>query len=203
MTIVFIIMSYGGMALAVICLALAVVLFIKWNIPKVFGDITGHTERKAIERIRNEGYEANRSKSSAFRQAAGSGKIRVRRSDTSRLLEGEQGHRAENGILSVTGGTDQESAVTKEDIRTAPIEEEETTLLSSTAIEEEETTLLAAYTGDRDEDGVVQESEKSTTILTDNRIAGVILIPDETITQPGTVIKVLDFVMVHTDQNIA
>ena len=57
MATVFTIMAYGGMALAVICLAIAIILFIKWDIRKVFGDITGRTERKTIERIRSEGYE--------------------------------------------------------------------------------------------------------------------------------------------------
>ena len=82
MTTVFTIMSYGGMALAVICLIIAVILFIKWNIPKVFGDITGHTERKAIERIQQEGYEVNASRKVFLKSSGATGKIKVRRMDS-------------------------------------------------------------------------------------------------------------------------
>ena len=56
MTTIYAILSYGGLTLAVISLAVSITLFIKWKIAKVFGDLTGRTQKKAIERIQKEGY---------------------------------------------------------------------------------------------------------------------------------------------------
>ena len=50
MSTVYTVMGYGGLVLAIACLVFAIVLFINWNIPKILGDITGHSQRKAIER---------------------------------------------------------------------------------------------------------------------------------------------------------
>ena len=52
------IMLYGGIALAVICAVVAVILFVKLDIPKAIGIVTGSTARKQIEEIREKGYES-------------------------------------------------------------------------------------------------------------------------------------------------
>lgn len=259
MTTVFTIMGYGGMALAVICLVLAVVLFIRWDIPKVIGDITGHTERKTIERIRNEGYEANRSKKSILQPAAVTGKIKVRRTETTPLSSKRHEYEKKSGISSERTGADRESAVARDGMEANTILhinafDEETTMLDSSLSGQEETVvLLDNRLSDREETAVLddedpgraetsvlstwnekpevlpgytfadggkitasghdvekingggdmRESEEATTVLSENSVEGVIQLQDEIITQPGTVVKVLDFVIVHTDHSIA
>lgn len=204
MATVFTVMSYGGMALAVICLIVAVVLFIKWNIPKVFGDITGSTERKAIERIRQEGYEVNASKRVFPKSSGATGKIKVRKMESGRL----DGRAADSQAAAPLEerDTSRESAVTKEEPvtpsalqphvvseETTVLEPEspelETVVLSSTSIVEEETTVL-------------KNKEPATTILAENSVDGVIQIPEECLTEAGKVAKVLDFVITHTEDRI-
>jgi len=284
-------MSYGGLVLAVICLIIAVILFIKWNIPKVFGNVTGHTQRRTIERIRKEGYEANATKQSAIKAAGETGKITVRKTETDSLQTGRTKKQPKN----VTGGTPpiantarRETAVTKENVTNTvfqvyqpgevettvlsnpaggeetmvlnqsnseeqttvlnqpnseeqttvlnqPNSEEQTTVLNQSNSEEQTTVLnqpgaenqtavLSQYTPEEgttvlsrtsaeEETTVLQADEKqggqnmhpseaSTTILTENQVDGVIQLPNETITPPGTVAKVLDFMITHTDEGI-
>lgn len=279
MATVFTIMSYGGLALAVICLIIAVILFIKWNIPKVFGNVTGRTQRKTIERIRKEGYEANATKQSAIKAAGETGKITVRKTETDSLQTGRTKKQPKN----VTGGTPpiantarRETAVTKENVTNTvfqvyqpgevettvlsdpaggeetmvlnqsnseeqttvlnqPNSEEQTTVLNQSNSEEqttvlnqpgaenqtavlsqytpEEGTTVLSHTSAEEETTVLQTDEKqggqnmhpseaSTTILTENQVDGVIQLPKETITPPGTVAKVLDFMITHTDEGI-
>lgn len=276
MATVFTIMAYGGMALAVICLVFAIILFVKWDIPKVFGDISGRTEKKTIEKIRKEGYEANASKQTSIKASTDTGKIKVRQTNTDALIGGRNGASGKiagrsNGTTEVNKNINRESAATKEDVtntifhvyqpeefnpeedttvlnQTAP-EEEETALLSqapeedetsvlsqipeeeetsvlSQASEEEETTVLS-QTPEEEETSVLSQtpeeegttvlsnktkdaggedmhpSEESTTILAESNVAGVIQLPNETFTQPGTVAKVLDFIVTHTDDEIS
>lgn len=230
MATVFTIMSYGGMALAVICLILAVVLFVKWNIPKVLGDLTGHTEKKTIERIREEGYEVSTSKKSFMKTAEDTGRIKIRKTNTDTLAD-ENSEKKKNIV--------QESAVTKEENVTTTVlnvynpeeetmvlaqaqSEEDTTVLSGMSMEkettvlgsssteeettvlgdksaEEETTVLNTQTENIHGGEDMHPSEEATTILAENRVEGVINIPNETFTQMGTVAKVLDFIVTHTD----
>jgi hypothetical protein len=76
------IMLFGGIALAVIFAVIAVILFIKLDIPKVIGDITGMTAKKQIQEIREKGYEsvqgAGASKKEAIKAKGSSGRIAVR-----------------------------------------------------------------------------------------------------------------------------
>lgn len=291
MATVFTIMSYGGLALAVICLIIAVILFIKWNIPKVFGDVTGRTQRKTIERIRKEGYEANVTKQSAIKAAGETGKITVRKTETDSLQTGRTKKQSKNvtvGTPPIANPARRETAVTKENVTNTvfqvyqpgevettvlsdpaggeetmvlnqsnseeqttvlnqsnseeqttvlnqPNSEEQTTVLNQPNSEEQTTVLnqpetenqtavLSQYTPEEgttvlsrtsaeEETTVLQADEKqggqnmhpseaSTTILTENQVDGVIQLPNETITPPGTVAKVLDFMITHTDEGI-
>ncbi len=61
------VLFYGGLILAILFLIATVVLFFVLKIPKVFGDLTGRTERKSIEEIRKTGYES-KSKQEAIRE---------------------------------------------------------------------------------------------------------------------------------------
>lgn len=291
MATVFTIMSYGGLVLAVICLIIAVILFIKWNIPKVFGDVTGRTQRKTIERIRKEGYEANVTKQSAIKAAGETGKITVRKTETDSLQTGRTKKQSKNvtvGTPPIANPARRETAVTKENVTNTvfqvyqpdevettvlsdpaggeetmvlnqsnseeqttvlnqsnseeqttvlnqPNSEEQTTVLNQPNSEEQTTVLnqpetenqtavLSQYTPEEgttvlsrtsaeEETTVLQADEKqggqnmhpseaSTTILTENQVDGVIQLPNETITPPGTVAKVLDFMITHTDEGI-
>ena len=279
MATVFTIMSYGGLVLAVICLIIAVILFIKWNIPKVFGNVTGHTQRRTIERIRKEGYEANATKQSAIKAAGETGKITVRKTETDSLQTGRTKKQSKNvtvGTPPIANPARRETAVTKENVTNTvfqvyqpgevettvlsdpaggeetmvlnqsnseeqttvlnqPNSEEQTTVLNQSNSEEQTTVLnqpgaenqtavLSQYTPEEgttvlsrtsaeEETTVLQADEKqggqnmhpseaSTTILTENQVDGVIQLPNETITPPGTVAKVLDFMITHTDEGI-
>ena len=279
MATVFTIMSYGGLVLAVICLIIAVILFIKWNIPKVFGNVTGHTQRRTIERIRKEGYEANATKQSAIKAAGETGKITVRKTETDSLQTGRTKKQSKNvtvGTPPIANTARRETAVTKENVTNTvfqvyqpgevettvlsnpaggeetmvlnqsnseeqttvlnqPNSEEQTTVLNQSNSEEQTTVLnqpgaenqtavLSQYTPEEgttvlsrtsaeEETTVLQADEKqggqnmhpseaSTTILTENQVDGVIQLPKETITPPGTVAKVLDFMITHTDEGV-
>ena len=46
------VMLFGGIALAVVFAVIAVILFVKLDIPKVIGDLSGSTARKQIKEIR-------------------------------------------------------------------------------------------------------------------------------------------------------
>lgn len=288
MATVFTIMAYGGMALAVICLVFAIILFVKWDIPKVFGDISGRTEKKTIEKIRKEGYEANASKQTSIKASTDTGKIRVRQTNTDALIGGRNGASGKiagrsNGTTEVNKNINRESAVTKEDVTNTVFHvyqseefnpEEETTVLNQAAPNEEETTVLSqaseeeetsvlSQTPEEEETSVLSQppeeeetsvlsqppeieetsvlsqtpkeeettvlnqtseeegttvlsnktkdtggedmhpSEESTTILAESNVAGVIQLPNEIFTQPGTVAKVLDFIITHTDDEIS
>ena len=48
------IMLFGGISLAVVMLFVSILLFVKYNIVKVVGDISGSTARKAINEIRKQ-----------------------------------------------------------------------------------------------------------------------------------------------------
>lgn len=275
MATVFTIMSYGGLALAVICLVIAVILFIKWNIPKVFGDVTGRTQRRTIERIRKEGYEANATKQSAIKASGETGKITVRKTETDSLAAGKTRKQVVSTTQPIRNTGRRETAAAKENVTNTVFQvyqpdevettvlqnqeetallnqadgeeqttvlnqagseeqttvlnqagsEEQTTVLNQAGSEEQTTVLNQEETEDQTsvlgqytpEEGttvlsrrsaeeattvLTHPSEASTTILTESQVEGVIQLPEETITAPGTVAKVLDFVVTHTNEGI-
>ena len=51
------VMLFGGIALAVVFAVIAVILFVKLDIPKVIGDLSGSTARKQIKDAQK-GYES-------------------------------------------------------------------------------------------------------------------------------------------------
>jgi hypothetical protein len=134
-------MSYGGLAFAVICLAVAVIFFIRWNIPKVMGDVTGTNQKKTIEKIRRDGYEASASKQSYSGSETNSGTIRVRKTDTDELskLQDEEDEIAAN--------------------------EEETAVLSGGGTSEAETAVLSGGGASEAETAVLTESDSSIDVI--------------------------------------
>jgi Sec-independent protein translocase protein TatA len=85
MSVIYIAMEYGGMALAIVLCIVAVILFIKWNIPKVCGEVTGTTQKKAIERIRKEGYESHASKQAVLQKNKNAEAIREHKTNIDEL----------------------------------------------------------------------------------------------------------------------
>ena len=244
MTVIFSIMGFGGLALAVVSLGFAIFLFVKWDIPKVIGELTGHSQKRAIEKIRREGYESSVSKQTSIRSNVDSGNIRAHKTDTDELttehtgstgdLTGDEipqstdsGHRSglkaqegvTNTVFHVYGAEgEEETSVLATNVQ----EEEETSVLTSCVQEEEETSVLvsnregetsllvskemsAVTIEEKAEESVgnsMNPLEESTTILTAGNVEGVINIPKEVITNSGTVMKVLDFIITHTDEEV-
>lgn len=168
------------MILAVISLIVAVILFIRWDIPKIFGDLTGRAEKKTIERIRREGYDMNPSTSATGKRKSDAGAIRVRKTES-----------------------EEEATTPLSDI--AP-EEEVTTLLSGNSSEEETTTILNATSMEGEYTTVLNGNPASGTtgdIAKDEGVTGVIYLPEVKITQIGKIEKVLDFIIAHTDEIVS
>lgn len=187
MSTVYTVMGYGGLVLAIACLVFAIVLFINWNIPKILGDITGHSQRKAIERIQREGYEASASKQEAIRNVNETGKITIRKTDTEEIRMSQR-----------------ESAAANEDTTTVlqqAAEDEDTTTVLQQASEDEDTTTVLHQT-DEDITTVLHqttEGEHATTVLPNS----VIQLPPEKITEEGTVQQVLELIVTHTDKVVS
>ncbi len=187
MSTVYTVMGYGGLVLAIACLVFAIVLFINWNIPKILGDITGHSQRKAIERIQREGYEASASKQEAIRNVNETGKITIRKTDTEEIRMSQR-----------------ESAAANEDTTTVlhqAAEDEDTTTVLHQAAEDEDTTTVLHQT-DEDVTTVLHqttEGEHVTTVLPNS----VIQLPPEKITDAGTVQQVLELIVTHTDKVVS
>ena len=76
------VMLFGGIALAVVFAVIAVILFVKLDIPKVIGDLSGSTARTQIKEIREKGYESlqgsGASKKDAIKSKGSTSKIEVR-----------------------------------------------------------------------------------------------------------------------------
>ncbi len=187
MSTVYTVMGYGGLVLAIACLVFAIVLFINWNIPKILGDITGHSQRKAIERIQREGYEASASKQEAIRNVNETGKITIRKTDTEEIRMSQR-----------------ESAAANEDTTTVlhqAAEDEDTTTVLHQAVEDEDTTTVLHQT-DEDVTTVLHQTtggEHVTTVLPNS----VIQLPPEKITDAGTVQQVLELIVTHTDKVVS
>ena len=225
MTTLYTIMSYGGIVLAVISLAAAIILFIKWDIPKIFGDITGQTEKKTIQRIQREGYEANASKQTAIKKKQDTGRIQVRKSKTETLKE-DALPQTQAKAPDVRPGMEEKAdkrEITNKLLHVyKPKETEETTtVLHASASDEEVTTVLQEMISGEETTTVLSgavSGEEVTTVLSGNTetifhateqvlqeeepIEGVIRLPGAQITDLGTVVKVLDFMITHTDEEI-
>lgn len=210
MSTIYTVMAYGGMALAVICFVLAVIFFFGWDIPKVFGDVTGRTEKKAIERIQREGYGTNGSKRDSIKASGETAQIKVRRTITDGLT-GEISEKIRNNrLLAKVRGTNLETAVTQETTgvninvnRVMPEDlnpEEDTTVLTNQDLEEDTTVLNS---GSEEDTMLLGQEEEATVVLEEKGIPGVIHLPNEVFTQLGTVAPVLDFVVIHTEDEIS
>ena len=73
------VLAFGGLILAILFLILTIVLFFVMNIPKVVGAVTGTTQKKTIERIKQGGYESKSKKDAIHKDQT---EIRVRNTST-------------------------------------------------------------------------------------------------------------------------
>jgi len=206
-------MGYGGLVLAIACLVFAIVLFINWNIPKILGDITGHSQRKAIERIQREGYEASASKQEAIRNVNETGKITIRKTDTEEIRASQRESAAANEDITTGLNQETEDEDTTTVLHEAAEGEDTTTVLNQAAEDEDTTTVLQQASEDEDTTTVLhQAGEDITTVLhqtTEGEHAttvlpnGVIQLPPEKITDAGTVQQVLELIVTHTDKVVS
>lgn len=138
----------GGLALSILMLIASVVLFFVLKIPKVIGDLTGRTARKAIEDIRKQNEQSGDKtyRSSAVNRQRG--KLTDKISKSGRLEK-----RAESpfgtGVI-----TEQLSG------KAAPVANETTVLSEETTVLSNETTVLA------NETTVLEPVSMETTVLT-------------------------------------
>lgn len=213
MSTVYTVMGYGGLVLAIACLVFAIVLFINWNIPKILGDITGHSQRKAIERIQREGYEASASKQEAIRNVNETGKITIRKTDTEEIRASQRESAAANEDITTGLNQETEDEDTTTVLHEAAEGEDTTTVLNQAAEDEDTTTVLQQASEDEDTTTVLhQAGEDITTVLhqtTEGEHAttvlpnGVIQLPPEKITDAGTVQQVLELIVTHTDKVVS
>lgn len=126
----------GGAGLAILCFITAIILFFVLKIPRVVGDLSGATAKKAIENIRsqNESSGDKTYKSSYINQQRG--KITDKITETGRIVQ--------------TKPTDLSGAMPTTKISTSRLESEalesyETSLLDNSSAE---TTVLDTYSND-------------------------------------------------------
>ena len=174
------IMYYAGLALTLIFLVLSIVFFVKNNVAKLIGDVTGWNARKAIKVINKKGAE-EKSKTQAIKSDVSKVLVRdegsseqtqnpmekkTKRSTTETVRETENGLGGEPAgsfqveeDMVVLADSDEEVTTLLEtgDEATAVLAEEETTLLETG---EEETTVLA-----EEETTLLQAGEEETTVL--------------------------------------
>lgn len=184
------IMLYGGIALALIFAVAAVILFIRLNIPKVIGDLTGRTEKKQIKEIREKGYESvqgsGASKKDAIKVKSGSGKITVRDiSESNRESEisrkgNELYQKAIDALNDIENNIETENLSNDYEKETDVLSagegyESETNILSDESEYESETDVLSAeeeYEGETDVLSAEEGYEGETDVLSSEEFGG-------------------------------
>ncbi|MBQ8983867.1 MAG: hypothetical protein IJ079_09810 [Lachnospiraceae bacterium] len=198
MSTLYMIMEYGGLTLALICLVIAVILFIRWDIPKVIGDLTGQTQRRAIAKIQKERNRDMLSRDDELQSEPNSGRIKARVSDKplTGVLNSEEKTASLHAAATDEDVTDVLTARASGDLsgrNLAGDGEEVTDVLTATGLEMRTTVL-----GGSDASG-----ESATTVLGTGNNREIITLPDEQITESGTIIQVLELIVVHTKDVVA
>ena len=163
------VMLYGGLALAIVFAIIAVILFIKLNIPKVMGDLTGSTAKKQIQEIREKGYEsiqgAGASKKDAIKSATNTGRISARdikSSDTSNEEEYLKSIHEDSTDVLYEGA------------------EEATDVLSENAADGEATDVLLENDGEATDVLTADDTEATDVLTADDTEATDVLTADDT-----------------------
>ena len=171
------IMLFGGIALAVVFAVVAVILFVKLDIPKVIGDLSGSTARKQIREIREKGYESvqgsGASKKDAIKSKDSTGKIEVRdikrKTSRSEELEKKGNERYQKAVNELK--KEQQSRMDEfereTDILTEPDDYEKETDILSADVDYDEATDVLTPEDDADEATDVLTMEDDTEGATD------------------------------------
>lgn len=193
MSTLYIIMAYGGLALAVLCLVAAVILFIRWNIPKAIGEMTGNTQKRAIAKIQEERQKDMQLHDQAGQMKLNSGKIHARTSEEplTDVLQGEEKTAFLHAAAADEDVTDvlTSNAAGSPDRTKAQSGEEATSILHASSMNEQTTMLHKTN----------QSKEEETTVLGSGYNREIIMIPDEETQKPGVVIQILELIVTHTE----
>lgn len=181
------IISIVGFSLAGIFFILAVVFWIRFNIPKIVGDLTGRTARKSISQMRSEN-ERSGKKVYTPQPSAGSGSIRLKNlgDEKTASLSVEKGSKSDENEKTELLEQQAETELLTEGMETELLGQEmETELLK----EAEDTTLL----GGTDE---LLENDNETGLLDE----GTILLNEEGNVRDFRIIQ--SIVYIHTQEVI-
>ena len=170
------IMLYGGIALAVICAVVAVILFVKLDIPKAIGIVTGSTARKQIEEIREKGYESvqggGASKKEAIKSKDKKEHIEIRSVSASAGKQADNGSKQESRGDHVSASAKHQAAVrnaVRENVNTVRYEEDEATDVLGENYNEEATDVLTEGYEEGATDVLTESYEEGATdVLTDS-----------------------------------
>lgn len=170
------VLFYGGLVLAIIFLIITVILFFALKIPRVFGDLTGRTERKSIEAIRKSGYET-KSKQEAIR--AETSRITVREAvndlETNNLKKrnidkkAAQATKMKSRASEMTASFDDATEVLGSEEESSGLGD--ATEILGTEADDETTDVLRQYTDDEDTTDILTSDvgeNDATDVLTSN-----------------------------------
>lgn len=79
----------GGLAASVVCAVIALVLFFTLHIPKVMSDLSGRTERKAIENIRRQNEQSGTKRHGPSTENLKRGKITDKLTESGKLVKND------------------------------------------------------------------------------------------------------------------
>jgi len=156
--------SYIGFGLAALSLVIAVMLFVSYNIPRVFGDVTGRTAKKEIENIRKLNEQSGDKAYKPSPINAARGKLTDKISDSGNLVK--QSESPFGGSI----GTDK--------LNTEMLLEKEPVTAGVTAVSKgNETEVLAQYSAETEvlasvsaTNGVLTEQSGITTVLSQEEL---------------------------------
>ena len=224
------VMLFGGIALAVVFAVIAVILFVKLDIPKVIGDLSGSTARKQIKEIREKGYESlqgsGASKKDAIKSKGSTSKIEVRDikgKSASEEVSRKGNERYKKAVDELnksrshhhTRPEEADSEKATDILRPEEDYEKETDVLRSEEDYEKETDVLRAddeYERETDILTSEDEADAATDVLsTDSDATDVLTMDTEASDSSETDIQgeeaekfplLVDVVVVHTDESI-
>ena len=221
------VMLFGGIALAVVFAVIAVILFVKLDIPKVIGDLSGSTARKQIKEIREKGYESlqgsGASKKDAIKSKGSTSKIEVRDikgKSASEEVSRKGNERYKKAVDELnksrshhhTRPEEADSEKATDILRPEEDYEKETDILRPEEDYEKETDILTSEDeADAATDVLSTDSDATDVLSTDDDATDVLTMDTEASDSSETDIQgeeaekfplLVDVVVVHTDESI-
>lgn len=169
------ILFIGGLVLAILFLILSVIIFFVLKIPKVFGVVSGRTEKKAIQEIRESGYSEKKSTENKSRRRFG-GTIHARDAADSDKLSGSKDTTEETAKPAAQAAAESvKPNIPAPDFKSVEPDPKTVKPRSKRTYDDvEETELLSA-------EPVMMDDETSTEVLTDNSEADTDLLFDDNV----------------------